>query len=176
MVVKMKKIYLVLTCTGTILSNIIKYYTHDEYTHVSIALDKELKYLYSFGRLNPYIAFLGGFVQEDIKGGTFKRFKKTKTIIYELEVTEEEYDKISNRINYISENRKKYKFNVFGLFLVGLHIKYRLKNSFYCAEFVKYVLQAGNGKYKELPRIIRPEDFKKIDNKKVVYQGLLSKY
>lgn len=36
----MKKIYIILTHTGTILSKIIKEFTKDEFSHVSIALDK----------------------------------------------------------------------------------------------------------------------------------------
>ena len=48
----MKKIYLVLAHTGTTLATIIKYYTKDEFSHVSIALDDELEEMYSFGRLN----------------------------------------------------------------------------------------------------------------------------
>ena len=48
----MKKIYIILTHTGTMLSKIIKKYTKDEFSHVSIALDKELNRMYSFGRLN----------------------------------------------------------------------------------------------------------------------------
>ena len=38
----MKKIYIILTHTGTVLSTIIKYYTKDEFSHVSIALDADL--------------------------------------------------------------------------------------------------------------------------------------
>ncbi len=58
----MKKIYIVLTHTGTTLSKIIKTYTKDEFSHVSISLDLELKKMYSFGRLNPYNPFWDGFV------------------------------------------------------------------------------------------------------------------
>ena len=50
----MKNIYLILTYTGTVLSKIIKNYTKDEVSHVSISLDVELKQMYSFARLNPY--------------------------------------------------------------------------------------------------------------------------
>ena len=53
----MKQIYIVLTHTGTALSTIIKYYTKDEFSHVSISLDEELEEMYSFGRLNPYNPF-----------------------------------------------------------------------------------------------------------------------
>ncbi|MFR7463045.1 MAG: tyrosine-type recombinase/integrase [Clostridia bacterium] len=56
----MKKIYIVLTHTGTTLSKIIKTYTKDEFSHVSIALDNKLQEMYSFGRLHPYNPFWGG--------------------------------------------------------------------------------------------------------------------
>lgn len=34
--------------------------------------------MYSFGRLNPYNPFWGGFVHESIDKGTFKRFYLTR--------------------------------------------------------------------------------------------------
>jgi hypothetical protein len=57
----MKKVYIVLTSTTTYLARIIRTYTKDEYSHSSISLDKELNQMYSFGRLNPYIPWWGGF-------------------------------------------------------------------------------------------------------------------
>ena len=58
----MKKIYIILTHTGTFLSRVIKAFTGNKFTHVSIALDRNMEYMYSFGRLRPYNPFLGGFV------------------------------------------------------------------------------------------------------------------
>ena len=72
----MKDIFIVLTSTGTTLSKIIKSYTKDEFAHISISLDRELQEMYSFGRLNPYNPFFGGFIREYIDKGTFKRFYK----------------------------------------------------------------------------------------------------
>jgi hypothetical protein len=89
----MKKIYIILAHTGTILSTIIRYWTKDEFSHVSIALDAELEQMYSFGRLNPYNPFWGSFVHEHINKGTFKRFKKAKAEVYSLFVTDEQYEK-----------------------------------------------------------------------------------
>ena len=74
----MKQVYLVLSYTGTMLAKIVRFYTKKEYSHVSISLDKDLKKMYSFGRLNPYNAFIGGFVHESLDTGTFKRFHKTE--------------------------------------------------------------------------------------------------
>ena len=171
----MKKIYIILTHTGTILSKIIKYYTGDEFSHVSIALDPELKKMYSFGRLNPYNPFYGGFIHEGINIGTFKRFSRTKARIYSLEIEDEQYEKLKSAIFYIKKSRKYYKFNTLGLFAVGFNIKIRADKSFYCAEFVKHVLEEANIETM-LPDLVKPEDFKLIKNLKLEYDGLLKFY
>lgn len=173
----MKKIYIILTHTGTILSQIIKKYTKDEFSHISISLNKELTEMYSFGRLHPYNPVWGGFVHEYINKGTYRRFFKTRAKVYELEVTNEQYEKVKENICKIkSENEnKKYKFNITGLFAVGFHKIIKREHSFYCAEFVKYVMENSNINL-DLPDPIKPEDFKKIEGLKEIYRGLLRKY
>lgn len=171
----MKEIYIVLTHTGTVLSRIIKNYTQDEFSHVSISLDKELKEMYSFGRLNPYNPFWGGFVQEGINFGTFKRFRKTVCKIYSLKITEEQYNNVRGMIEYIKSSKQLQKFNVIGLFAVGFNKRISFENSFYCAEFVKYVLDKS-GIENNLPELIKPEDFKNIQDLNEIYSGRLRKY
>ena len=171
----MKKIYIVLTHTGTALSRIIKTFTKDEFSHASIALDSELKEMYSFGRLNPYNPFIGGFVHEGIDCGTFKRFKFTKTKIFSLEIEDEQYYRIKDLIEYLKEVKEMRKFNVIGLIAVGLHKTIKFVDSFYCAEFVKYALETA-GINTSLPEMIKPEDFKTLDNIKLIYEGILKDY
>lgn len=171
----MKKIYLILTHTGTTLSTIIKCYTKDEFSHVSIALDKELNTMYSFGRLRPNNPFIGGFVHEGIDFGTFKRFKNTQSEIYSLEIADNKYEKIKEEIKKFESNKEKYKFNIIGLFAVSINKKIHYKDTFYCAEFVKYLFE----KVKidnNLPDIIRPQDFKKLKDIELVYSGKLKDY
>lgn len=172
----MQRIYIVLTHTGTLLSNIIKTYTKNEYSHVSIALDEELEEIYSFGRINPYIAFIGGLVKESLTSGTFKRFKKTNTAVYELEVTDKQYEDIKIKIQKMMEHKNEYKFNIKGLFYVALNKKVKKPKTFYCAEFVKYVLESSNIDTSNLQEIIKPEDFKKMPNMELLYKGKLRKY
>lgn len=171
----MKKIYIILTNTGTVLSRLIKLYTQKEFTHVSIALDKELQNMYSFGRLNPYNPFFGGFVHESTRYGTFKRFKNTTTCIYSIDVSDEQYEIIKNEIKEFKRKRKMYKFNVIGLFAVAINVKIKSENSFYCAEFVKEILERAN-MAEELPNIIKPEDFKLLKNLSFEYKGMLRDY
>ena len=147
----------------------------DEYAHVSISLDKELKNMYSFGRLNPYIPFIGGFVHEEINSGTFKRFKNTKAMVLSYSVTNEQYNKIKNIIYETKRNKLLFKFNVLGLFGVYFNKKREKLNYFYCAEYIKFILeQSGVGL--DLPKIVRPENFKNIKGSEVIYTGLLKEY
>lgn len=171
----MKKVYILLTYTGTILSKVIKIYTRDQYSHVSISLDQNLEKLYSFGRLNPYNPFIGGFVHEGVNHGTFKRFYKTRSLLYSLEVTDKEFYEINKIIKKISKNKDNYHFNVLGLFLVIFKRKRKKKDYFYCAEFVKFILEKSGHIY-NLPEIIRPDDFLNVENKKLEYKGLLRDY
>ena len=171
----MRKIYIVLTHTGTVLSKVIKGFTKDEFTHSSISLDVELNQMYSFGRLNPYNPFIGGFVHEHKNKGTYKRFYNTKTKIYSLNVTEEQYENIVNNIRKIENNKDNYKFNILGLIGAGFNKKIRKEKSFYCAEFVRYLLDESKI-FTGLPNAVKPEDFKNIKGIKEIYDGLLRKY
>ena len=167
----MKKVYIVLTHTKTILSRLIKEFTKCEFSHVSISLDIDLNKMYSFGRLNAYNPFFAGFVHEYINKGTFKRFYKTKTKVYSLNVTDEEYVKIENTINQIKAEKEKYKFNIIGLVAAGVHKKIGNDHSFYCAEFVKYVLENAGIKT-NLPEIVKPEHFESLEDINEIYYGL----
>lgn len=170
----MKKIYIILTFTGTWLSRVVRVYTKKEYSHVSISLDEDLTKMYSFGRLYPYNPFLAGFVHEGINHGTFKRFKKTKTKIYSLEIPNEKYDKLEEIITNIQQRKHLYKFNFIGLMALALNVKIKRERCFYCAEFVKYVLEQSN--VIELPELVKPEDFEKLSGISEVYKGILKEY
>ena len=173
----MKNIYIILSHTGTALSTIIKYYTKDEFSHISISLDDNIEEMYSFGRLNAYNPFWGGFVHESTKFGTFKRFKNTMSNVYSLSVEDEQYDRLVKIIKYFDKNREKYRFNIMGLACVSINKKMIRKNTFYCAEFVKHVLKsAGISQASELPNIIKPEDFKYLSGLQLQYRGLFRKY
>lgn len=171
----MKNIYIVMTQTGTLLSRLIKGYTGCEYAHVSISLDKNLDEMYSFGRLNPYNPFWGGFIHERVNSGTFKRFKNTIAGIVELEVTDEQYNNLRNIIKKMEERINPYRFNILGLILAGFNIKYEMEDHFYCAEFLKYLFEECNIE-NNLPILVAPDDFKNIKGIKYIYKGKLSEY
>lgn len=171
----MKKIYFVLTYSGTILGRIIKFKTKKVYTHVSISLDEDLTRMYSFSRLNPYNCFIGGFMHEELNKGCYKRFKKTRALITSMEVTDYQYEKLEEQIKVFEENKDKYKFNVLGLIYIFFDREIHRENYFYCAEFIKYILKNSNIQI-ELPAMPRPENFEKIKESEIIYKGILNHY
>lgn len=131
--------------------------------------------MYSFARLRKYNFFIAGFVHEKINEGTFKRFKNTKTKVYRYEVTEEQYESIKDTIEKVWDKKEKYKFNILGLCAVSIHKRVEREYYFYCAEFVKYVLEKACIETK-LPEIIKPDDFKNIEGLEEIYSGYLRDY
>ena len=171
----MKKIYFILTDSGTILGRIIKIKTRRKYSHVSISLDENLEKMYSFGRLNPYNCFVGGFIHERQRKGCFKRFKNAKAKICCMEITDYQYEKMEKQIKLFEANKEKYKFNILGLAYILFDKEIHRKDYFYCAEFVKYVLVESNVNIK-LPNMPRPQDFEQLRNSEVIYTGLFNEY
>lgn len=171
----MKKIYIVLTHSGSFLSKLIKVYTGKDYSHVSISLDENLDTMYSFGRVWAYNPFWGGFVRESPKFGTFKRFNNTTCKILSLSVTDEQYKKIGEIIESFLDEKDSYRFNVIGLAAVMVDMRVKRDKYFYCAEFVKYVLDEAGVNY-DLPEIVKPMDFASIDDYDVIYTGKLVDY
>lgn len=170
-----QKIYFILSYTGTMLSRLIKLYTRAEFSHVSISLDEKLNQMYSFGRLRPYNPFIGGFVHENINWGTFKRFKKAKIAIYSLDITKEQYNKIYEIIGKMKDHKKEYRFNVKGLFLSAFNKKITRNKYFYCAEFIKYLMEEAKIEL-NLPEFIKPMDFDDLSLTNLTYKGKLYNY
>lgn len=172
----MKKIYLILSYSGSTVSSIIKFYKKQQYSHISISLNPSLKYMFSFGRKNPYIAFIGGFVEEQINVGTYKRFNKTICKVYELEVPTYNYNKLKKVLNEFKVNKSLYKYNILGVLLIPFNIPIKRKNHYYCSEFIRFLLMNSKIK-KDLPPLLSPEELiNQIENKQLIYKGLLNSY
>jgi len=87
----MKKIYIILSQTGTLFSKAIKWHTKDPYNHASISFDQNLEAMYSFGRKRRYNPIDTGLIQENFDKGIFPYFPNARCCILEIPVAEEEY-------------------------------------------------------------------------------------
>ena len=92
-----------------------------------------------------------------------------------IEITNYQYEKLEQEILKFKKNRTIYKFNTLGLLYILFNKRIYRKNYFYCAEFIKYVLNNANVNIR-LPEMPRPENFEMLKNAKVIYTGLLNDY
>ena len=170
-------VYIVISQTGTLLSRFLKLVTKAEYNHASISLVPDLGIMYSFGRKNPYNPFRAGFVTESARFGTFKRFSKTRIVVLDITVSEEQYLAISRRIRTMISLKQHYRYNYLGLWLAGLRICYRKKRCFYCSEFVKDLLEKQDiHGVSQLDAIVQPIHFLSLPTARQIYAGLLTDY
>ena len=83
----MKTIYILLTRSGTLLSNLVYAVTGANYTHASLAFDEDLSCLYSSTRKNGYTMFPAGPSREYLNRGVFLMRENIPCALYALEVT-----------------------------------------------------------------------------------------
>ncbi|MBD5111172.1 MAG: hypothetical protein HDT42_01350 [Ruminococcaceae bacterium] len=173
----MKEIYIVISKTGTILCKMLRLFTHEEYNHASLSLDGELNSMFSFGRIYPYIPWLGGFVEESPHFGTMKRFSETEVRVLTVSVSDEVYDKLNNELHQMLSDKCSYHYDVFGLICAAFNKVYRRKNYYYCSAFVRDVLVKHGIESPDLfPEIVRPTDFLEIPDCSEIYNGKLREF
>jgi hypothetical protein len=173
-----KKLYILLTDTGTWLSRTIKLYTREPLNHASLAFDSQLCEVYSFGRKYEGNPFLGGFVRENIRSRLFlNRRRQTPCAIYVCEVEADAYARIREWVLQMARLEHAYKYNALGLFGVALGFKIERENAYFCSQFVASAFLAGGVKLTDKePAFVTPADLGRSDRIRLVYKGTLQEY
>lgn len=172
----MKKIYIILSQSGTGVSKFLKFFSKKDYNHSSIALNPSLDEFYSFGRKKVNNFLIGGFIVEHKNTGVFLKYPCSPCIILELPISDNQYENLEKIIRNFIENIEKYKYSFIGIPFVGLNINIKRKNKFFCSQFVGYVLNLIGIKTLKAPEHLEPIDFMKLDNAKIIYKGYLQNY
>lgn len=172
-----KKIYVVLTRTGTKVAKLIRMYTHEPYSHVSISFDGNLDTLYSFARRGIHNPLNAGFIVEHIEEGIFGRDRNVECAVYCLEFPVEDYNRINRLIYDMLCHKEEYDYNFMGLFMAALNRPYSRPKHFLCSEFVAYVLGiVGVELVAKDYSLIHPENFRTCLDRYCVYEGNLHDY
>ena len=167
-----KKIYLLLTDTGTLFTRMIKLYTRKPYNHASIVFDEDFNEVYSFGRKRPQNPFIGGFVNEDVRQGLFKN---ARCAIYSFDVSETQMDKMKTLIRKIEMEKHLYRYNLLGLITFIINKPYQRKRAFFCSEFVAHVLDEGGIRQLQKPiSLISPNDLRNMKDLQLEFEGQLA--
>lgn len=170
----MKKIYILLTKSGTFVSKMVGLLTSDQYTHVSVSFEESLQPMYSSSRKNGETMFPAGPCLENFNRGYLLKHPMIPCALYELEVTDEVYERAKREVHKIIKNSDAYGFNILGLILCGINIPFYSKDSYFCSQFVGEILY--NSQAVELPKnfsLMRPSDYMDIPELVCSFTGRL---
>ncbi len=147
------------------------------YAHVSLSLEESLISMYSFGRIHPNNPLSGGFVQENLYEGVFKKFSACECAVYRLKITEQQYSALSDEILRFMVNRDCYKYNFLGLFAAGMNVPLKRRNRYFCSQFVSELLiRSCILTSQNPPELVRPTDLLQIESKEKIFEGLTQAY
>lgn len=172
----MKKIYILLTRTRSILSRTVHLVTADPFTHAAIAFDEDMQLLYSSARWDGQTMFPAGPCREHLGQGFYAR-QKTPCAVYELQVEDAVYQRAKEEVAQIIAHQQQYHFNFIGLFLCWFHIPFRRKTYYFCSQFVAEILQrSGALELPKEPCLMRPSDYTRMPVLQPRFLGYLSQF
>ena len=168
----MKKIYILLSRTGTLPSRLIHLSLGGAFTHASIALTPETDKLFSFARRTLHNPLNAGFILEDTQTFVFAKHPEGICAVYALDVSEDAYKNMEKILCSFILEKHRYGYNFLGAIPSKLGIKWSRKYHFTCSQFVAFVLYASNAA--KLPKhysLMMPNDFLDIENITQIYSG-----
>lgn len=172
-----RKIYILLTNTGSIPTKIIKVYTKAPYNHVAISFTRDLRRFYSFGRKKYNNPLLGGFVIESLDSKIYEYFNETTCSIFSLDVDRRVYYRMRKVIKQFEKERDKYVYSFIGLLGVIVKVPIEREHGYFCSQFVATVLEkSGLNLFNKPPGLVTPNDFMELEELNHIYTGKLSDY
>ena len=172
----MKQVYILLSRTKTLTSRVVGMSTRGaEFTHASIALAPRTDQLYSYGRQRLHNFFIAGLVNEDIHDFVFALYPECPCIALVLNVSDDAYRKMQDRLSFYIRNRRKAKYNFMGVLPLRAGICWRRKYHLTCSQFVAVILAAAAPEVSlpKDPYLMMPSDFTKIPGVIPIYRGKL---
>jgi len=146
----MKTINIVLTKYSDPLSTLIYFLTGFGYTHASIGFSADEERLYSFN--------FKGFCTETKE--RYRRRGVTKSVCYQLVVSDSVYTKLYDLIEQFLANRTQFFYTKLGTLLCLLRIPFKRKNHYFCSQFVAEMLEeSGAFRLKRRPSLYLPNHF-----------------
>lgn len=174
---RMYPVYVLLTHSGTVLSNIIKSVTDKPYSHASISFDDTLEEMYSFGRKYKDNPFIGTFVSESIKEGLYEDVSSTASYsLYVTFVNEDELKGMRDRLEKFQEDGVSFKYSFKGLLNYKFGKESDSVDKFFCSQFVDYILSSGKQYFDKHSSLVEPMDFSKHKDFHFVSKGILKNY
>ncbi len=136
-------VYIVFISTATNMGRLIRFFTRNQYNHVSFAFDRDLSKMYSFARYRINSPILGGFVTE-LPHRYLHGNRDVMIKICEVPLPPAEYNRVREEVSYFLEHKDIMIYNTLNAVLSLIGKKLRVRNMFTCLEFVTYLMRYPN--------------------------------
>lgn len=173
----MKKIYILLAQSDTLISQSIRFFTKAPYNHAALGVDDTLHEYWTFGRKLRFFPVWGGFIQEKIKEGMYHHHPETRCRISALQVTDAEYEEVCAMLRHYRQHRKEYRYNHAALFGGLIDRPLYMDKRHTCAEFVATVIQrCGIHTFAKPLPLTQPFELTQIPGLEPVFEGLMADF
>lgn len=168
----MKNIYIILTCSASLPSRLIRFCTGETYTHVSIAFDDDIRAMYSFARRYASLPLPAGLVEEHIDGRFYRNQGNIPCRVLTMTVTNREYHTLKSTVYNMLCRADEYRYSIVGLLFCKFRIPLEIPGYFFCSQFVAKLLgDSGIVPLPKHPSLMHPADFLDIDGFTCLFDG-----
>lgn len=137
---KLRYIYLVFSSTPSRFGKMIRLVTGARFNHVSLAFDKDLSKLYSFGRKKNNIPLNAGLVKEYPERFSLNKVDFVEVQIYKIPVTKVQHNLGLFRLRQLIHD-EKYLYNLFSVLFYPVFKGFYTYKAYTCVEFVIHMLE-----------------------------------
>lgn len=174
----MDKIYVILSATPTKIGLMIRTLTRSTFNHASISLTRDLSEMYSFARYHAHNPMVGGFIQEFPQRLTLGKDKDVHIKVFEIPVTEPEFEKIKGFVYNIRDDRERCIYNSLAILGRPFGMGRNTYKAYICTDFVVKALLCGDICLSKEAMLapMTPGEIEELLDKYLVYNGCLLDY
>lgn len=159
-----KKLYVLFTQYPGRDAKLLMWRTKFPYTHASVGLEEDMDTFYTF--------ISKGFLVEKITRYEKPDRPSFPCALYEIDVSEETYNRVKEKVLSFKENKANLKYSTLGLVGSFIGIPFKRENHYFCSQFVAEILQeCGIVKLKKRSSLYLAKDISKLEELKLVFEG-----
>ena len=168
-------VYVVISKTATRFGYVLRRVGGVHYNHAAIALDEELKELYSFARKQYHAALIGGLVEETVERYTLRKQTEIPVTVFRILVSAEQYLQIKQEIEGIKQDQE-YKYNLFSVLTFPITKGFAVYKAYSCIEFVMNMMKKADYTLTKPAYQYTPDELLELFAAEIWFQGNLLDY
>lgn len=168
-------IYIMISRTYTRFGSVLRKIGNLRYNHASVALDRDLKELYSFARPQHNAPLLARLVHETTERYTLGKYNYIPVVIFRIPLSNERLQWVTSEIKKI-EDDEDFIYNYPSVLTYPLLGGVSIEKSFSCIEFVMYILKGVGFQVKYPLCSYKPDELLDILTDYKIFSGNLLDY